>query len=388
MYTKWKQMTFIVLAVALCLSLGACGKGSGTSGNSGGGENSAPQEGSAQGTDQGAASGNASQASGEQSGTAGDSGDDFVEEDDGVDVSGMEVMDYNSILIAGNSAYEYYGFNEETADWYASVIKAAGEKLSGQAKVYALLAPTNMDVTLPTAIRKTVSSGDQGKAMEYIYGKIGPGVNCVNVLNNLKKHKKEYIYFRTDHHWTSLGAYYAYEKLMGAMGKTPNPVTGFKAVNFEQFLGSFYELAPLPQLAETPDTVTAYIPKGTNDLKYTDTNGNVVAWKVIEDVSDWNDATKFNTFISGDNPYVVIENPQITDGSACLVVKESYANALVPFLVDHYQTVHVVDYRYIQTNMDAFLKEHPVNDVIFINYINAGLADSNLTNLEKFVKAW
>ena len=73
---------------------------------------------------------------------------------------------------------------------------------------------------------------------------------------------------------------------------------------------------------------------------------------------------------SADKPLAVIENPDLDDGSSCVVVKESYGNCFVPFLVDHYQTVYVIDFRYTQNNVMDFVKEHKVQDLIIMNNIS------------------
>ena len=70
----------------------------------------------------------------------------------------------------------------------------------------------------------------------------------------------------------------------------------------------------------------------------------------------------------------VIQNPNITDGSSCLVLKESYANCLVPFLVDHYQTIYIVDFRYANVNVVDFIKEKQIKDFIAVN--NIGIINS------------
>ena len=88
-------------------------------------------------------------------------------------------------------------------------------------------------------------------------------------------------------------------------------------------------------------------------------------------MSDSSAGLKYNCFIGGDNPYTEIYNPTITDGSSCVIIKESYGNAFVPFLVDHYQTIYVIDYRYYQGNLTQFIQEHGVNDLIFLNNADA-----------------
>ena len=134
-----------------------------------------------------------------------------------------------------------------------------------------------------------------------------------------------------------------------------------------------------------PDTVVAYLPKGDIRLHYTDRNGKTYAWPLIHDVSDYPKGLKYSCFMAGDNPYTRIENRSLTDGSACVVIKESYGNALVPFLTDQYQTVHVIDYRYYGKTLSRFLASESVQDVIFINNISATRSSTLVGYLEKLV---
>jgi len=102
-------------------------------------------------------------------------------------------------------------------------------------------------------------------------------------------------------------------------------------------------------------------------------------WNIINDVSDYAPGVKYSCFIGGDNPFSWINNPDITDGSSCVVIKESYGNAFVPFLVDHYQMVYVVDYRYYEDNLIDFVKENcdkkfsPLNRIYNITWLNGCL---------------
>lgn len=66
-------------------------------------------------------------------------------------------------------------------------------------------------------------------------------INQVAVLDALKNHNSEYLYFKTDHHWTADGAYYAYKELMKAKGMTPSPLTDFTKSEYPGFVGSFYQ---------------------------------------------------------------------------------------------------------------------------------------------------
>ena len=105
-------------------------------------------------------------------------------------------------------------------------------------------------------------------------------------------------------------------------------------------------------------------------LVYTTDKGSSYSWDVIHDVSDYPSSIKYSTFIAGDNPFTEITNNNLQDGSACIVVKESFGNAFVPFLVDHYEKVYVVDYRYWNGNLIQMAKEKKVDDVIFVNNLS------------------
>ena len=170
-----------------------------------------------------------------------------------------------------------------------------------------------------------------------------------------------------------MGAYYAYEAWCKTKGIEPHPTDFFKEkYEFTGFLGTFYASSDQsPVLEKNPDTVLAFVPNGTNSEVFVDNNGEEMNWNVIRDVSEWARTSKYNCFIGGDNPYTVIENPTITDGSACILIKESYGNAFAPFLVDHYQHVYIIDYRYYEGNLTQFVKDKNVKDVILLNNMEA-----------------
>ena len=105
-------------------------------------------------------------------------------------------------------------------------------------------------------------------------------------------------------------------------------------------------------------------------MQYTDKNGKKISWDVIYDVSKYPANIKYSAFIGGDNPFTEITNEDIQDGSSCLVVKESFGNAFVPYLTDHYEKVYVVDYRYWEGSIVSLAEEKGVDDVLFVNNLS------------------
>lgn len=308
-----------------------------------------------------------------------------IDGNDGIDASGIKTTQYEVAFVAGDAAYEYSNLSEDLADRYAAAVKKAKSILGDKTTIYDIVIPTAMDVTLPDSIRSTVTGTKKQKdSISYVYSAIGDAAKCVDIIDVLRQHKKEYLYFKTDHHWTALAGYYTYREFCKLKGISANSLYDYKTVEFDGFTGSYIDHIDDPVLNTSTDKVIAYYPLSTNDMKFTDTSGSTLDWSVIQDVSDWNSSSKYNTFIGGDNPFSVITNPKINDGSSILVVKESFGNAVTPFFVDHYQNVYVVDYRYYNGTLSALASEYNITDMVFLTAISAGMG--NIASLEEFIQ--
>lgn len=299
------------------------------------------------------------------------------------------VEQLGAMLIVDNAAYEYYNFNQATADNYAATVNRAAAILDGKSKVYDMIIPTSMAITLPESYSGSTNSSDQKKAIDYMYSLISPNVNKIDIHSTLMAHKDEYIYFRTDHHWTALGAYYAYRDLMTAKGAVPAELTAFKEYKFEGFLGSFYaESGQKPSLGNTPDYVLAYEPTQLQKI-HTFTKSGEINYSIVSDGNKLSAANKYLSFVCGDHPYGIMTNPTITDGSSCLVIKESFGNAMVAYLTQNYQNVYVVDYRYINQvfpgTLRQFVDERGIQDVMFINNVSATRSPALVNAMSAFV---
>lgn len=305
-----------------------------------------------------------------------DEGDDTTVEDEPqhvvIEVQGDEER-YDAVYRVGDTGYEMYTYVESTAKKYADNINAIADAVKGTATVYMLPIPLSSGITLPDALYGKDVFSDQKAAEDGIIGFMNDSVVSVPLNKAMMAHRGEYIYFRTDHHWTATGAYYAYVEFCKLAGKTPTPLESFETEEFPGFLGTFYrDTNESSHLGDNPDTVVAYYPLSTEaTLDYTDKNGQVIRWPIIYDQSSAPASYKYGTFVGGDQPYTIIKNPALTDGSSCVVVKESFGNAFVPFLVDHYETVHVIDYRYWDGSVSDFVKTNGVDDVLFVNNLSA-----------------
>jgi hypothetical protein len=306
----------------------------------------------------------------------------IVEDSDGT-VDAAEGESLGSIFIVGGSAYNYYSFSQSCSDTYADTVNTLTDTLSGKSKVYSMIVPTSIDITLDDATRNSLTSSNQKKAILYMYSKMNKEVGKCYVYDVLHQHRDEYIYYRTDHHWTTLGAYYAYNVFIWQEGKTANSLDSYEKVVFENFRGSFYTQSGVSSLGDNPDTVIAYKPISTNRMELVNKRGEYTEYNIITDVSTWSATSKYSTFIGGDNIFSHISNPDISDGSSILVVKESYGNAFVPFLVDHYQDVYVVDYRYYTGTVSELVDTYDIGTVLLLNNIAATSTTSRVAEMQK-----
>lgn len=300
---------------------------------------------------------------------------------------------FDRVYVKGNRAFEIYSFSASASDRYVSIINSAAEKLNG-AEVYNIIVPLSYSVNLTKKEQKSIGASDVEEAISYMYGKMDSRVHTVEVLSGLLEHKEEYLYYRTDHHWTARGAYYAYQAFCEASGQTALPLDGWQKYEFEGFLGTLYSSAGKPSsLSATPDTVEAWVPNSTNSMRtfLAQSKSWTEDYPIVRRNTDAyyaNAASKYNCFIAGDHPLIEIKNPNpaSTNGKSIVVVKESYGNAFVPFLVDQYETVYVVDYRYFKKatgkTLPEFVSEVGADQVLFINYIYATSEKARLDELQ------
>ncbi len=311
-------------------------------------------------------------------------GDDYV--DAAIDVAPEQL---GTVYVSGDTGFELFYDYYPAADSYITMLNQLQSDLEGTASVYSVLAPLSCGINLTEQVQNKLGLGDQKAFIQYIADGTDESVRVVQSYDMIKAHNSEYLYFRTDHHWTALGAYYAYTAFCDVKGITPTPLDEFETVEFPDFLGSLYTGSnQAASLGNNPDTVVAYIPKATNTMQFWSSISNsMVDWNVIYDVSDYATWDKYFTFIAGDQAFAQIDNPDLQDGSACLLIKDSFGDAFAPFLVDHYEHVYIVDYRYF-TNYPAYngslyslIKDKGINDVIVMNNVDMVL-NSEIDQIE------
>ena len=296
---------------------------------------------------------------------------------------------FEGLYLNGDTAYQLYFFNKQNSDSYVALINKFAASVEGKAKVYDMIVPLHYQIALSKETVDKYKASDCKEAIDYMYGNLSNGIVSVDTLPNLISHNDEYLYFRTDHHWTARGAYYAYLAFCEEKGIEPTPLEDYRRLQFDGFLGTFYANAKQPTaMKQNPDYVEAFVPIGTNEEEVFDSNGVKIAeYAVVYTKADKYDAgNKYLTFIGGDQPLTKIHNPSISDGSSIVVIKESYGNAFVPFLVDSYEYVYVIDYRAWSGDLADFVVDTEIDDVLFLNVVSNTSTSERLKELSKIIK--
>ena len=286
--------------------------------------------------------------------------------------SNKKVVKYDTgVVVIGDTAYEQYNYVEDSSKKYIKAVNNIAKKMGKDVNVYDMIVPTSIGITLPDNKYNKVGSSDQKKSIQKMYDMLSDSVKTVDIYDEFMQHRTEYIYYRTDHHWTSLGAYYAYDAFCKVKEMMPNKLEDYKKASFGRFKGSFYGETNNAKSLRADKTEVLYpVNNEKISIKYTTESGETLKGKVIEDASSFSESLKYMAYIDGDNPYTVIRNKNIKDGSSCVVIKESFGNAFVPFLADHYSKIYVIDYRYWQGSISKLVKDKSATDVVFINNIS------------------
>ena len=292
----------------------------------------------------------------------------------------------DGLYVNGDTAYELYYFREQPSNNYIYIINEFAKQIGNKATIYDMIVPKHYQISFSDEIRKKTGASDCNEAIEYMYGKLADNVTPVRIIPELIKHNDEYLYFRTDHHWTARGAYYAYVEFCRQKGIDPTPLSSYTQTGkADGFLGSLYSSDKNKNPAameKNPDYIESFVPNGTNHLDVYNADGTYYDWFAIVNTK----ATRYDTcFISGDRPLIKIHNEQKPDGSSIVVIKESYGNAFVPFLVDSYEYVYVIDYRHWKGSLADFVTENAIEDVLFLNVIGNSTAYDNITALESII---
>lgn len=199
----------------------------------------------------------------------------------------------------------------------------------------------------------------------------------IDLTETMRSHKDEEIYYKTDHHWTSLGAYYAFEALHSALG-IQEPAKDYDIYPVtHSFSGT---LSSKSGYRKSLDTIEIYVPKGVNTdcvVSYIDEQKKSAS---IYDSGALEQKDKYEVFFGGNHTRVDITTP-LEEKKNLLLFKDSYANCFVQFLVPYYRSITIIDPRYYYDDIDKLIKDNEITDILFLYNANTFMTDNSLADV-------
>lgn len=214
---------------------------------------------------------------------------------------------------------------------------------------------------------------DQRQDIQDIAARV-QGVSFLNVTDALTQHADEAIYYRTDHHWTSLGAYYAFSDMAAGLGiEQPSEEYDVFPVT-DSFEGT---LASKSGCHAVTDVIVLYVPK-TDIEYYVTVDGERTA--TMYDREKLEEKDQYAVFLGGNDARVDITTTAET-GRTLLIFKDSYANCFLQFLLPYYDRIILLDARYYYGDADSVISREGVTDVLFLYNANTFLTDRVLADV-------
>lgn len=296
-----------------------------------------------------------------------------------IDVMGKK--ENNGVYIGKDGyLFEKFKYNDnekENANTNAKIISDFANKMNEQnIPTYFVLAPNSIYIN-NYKLPNNVEVPNQEEIIKQIYGKI-ENTNNINVIESLKKeNKNKQLYFKTDHHINSDGAYVIYTEYCKAANIAKKEIDNFNRVTVSnEFLGTFDSKAQL--LNQQPDELFVYKNQNNTNIKEAIYDKQTTNSIFNEEYLKGKD--KYSYFLNGNNSRAIIKT-NVNNDKKLLVIKDSYAHIMSQFLCQDYSEVHFLDPRYTNFDYVEYAKENEITDVLFLYNVSTFAQDTNLKKI-------
>lgn len=282
---------------------------------------------------------------------------------------GIGKKEINQIYI-GDDGYLIENYNKPVnTEQIAGILKTfAGKEEVQKNQIHLMLVPTAI-YTCKDKLPEFAPVEDQMKTAGKIYELSGiEAIDCSQDLAEQEKEGQKQLYYRTDHHWTTYGAYIGYLAFCREKGMTPVPLEELEAETVtEDFCGTIY--SKVNDYSQKGDPITIYQnPADRLTVFYEDTKETFDSLYNLDYIKQ---KDKYSLFLNNLHPLIEITNENAESERELVLIKDSYANSMVPFLTHHFKKIYVFDTRYYKLGPSAFIKEHEgVTDVLILYNMN------------------
>lgn len=220
---------------------------------------------------------------------------------------------------------------------------------------------------------------DQTQMFSMVRKDLGDSVEWIDVSTELNKHKTEKIYYKTDHHWTTLGAFYAFQATAPSLGiegdlsgkyvshAVSNSFNGMLASKSGVNLGEKEQIDIYVPTEEDTDLIIDYVDEGKRSTS-------------LYDSSKLKEKDQYTVFLGGNSSLLDIRTVS-TSTKRLLLVKDSFANSFIPFLTPYYREIVVVDPRYYSGTINDLMDSYRISEVLFLYSGNTFFKDNNISGV-------
>ncbi|WP_339311201.1 DHHW family protein [Paenibacillus sp. FSL M7-0896] len=247
---------------------------------------------------------------------------------------------------------------------------------------YMMLVPTAASI-LEDKLPPYASGGGERVYSDKIKESDLGNIRYIDAFPALEANKEQPLYYKTDHHWTTKGAFLAYRELGAPMSFTPKNENDFNIREVTgQFYGSLYSKSGFRHVQ--PDSIELYDPRTPADISvdYVDEQQSADSMYAMENLTK---KDKYTVFFNGNHGLLRITTGN-TEGRRLLIVKDSYANSLIPFLTSHFSEIDVVDLRYYDGDLLKLTEERQIRDMLILYNITTFVEDPSITSLADSVE--
>lgn len=287
----------------------------------------------------------------------------------------------NNVYICDDK-YLISKFNKPNKEDINEKLKAINTfiKVNSKLSNYIMIVPTKIK-TLEDKLPFFAPSYDQLKYINNFYSSLDKSVKKINVFDILNNNKNKYIYYKTDHHWTTEGAYLAYLEFCKTAKLTPKLSKDYNIDTVSNsFYGTLYSKSGIKSVS--PDKINVYIPKKEDNVivNYIEEKKKSVS---LYNSKRLNTKDKYSLFTDGNHPLIKINTSSESDKNI-LIIKDSYANSIVPFLTTNYKNILVVDLRYYANKIQDLIKDNNITDTLILYNANTFFEDESILDISEY----
>lgn len=268
-----------------------------------------------------------------------------------------------------------YGGSAKSGRNYAATLNLYKRTFGSSLNIYSMVVPLATEYYCPEKARKITRP--IFPVIKAINDSLR-GVVAVDAYGALAAHVDEPIFFRTDHHWAPLGAYYAAADFAKKAGVPYLPLSSYEPDTIHRFVGTMYGYSKDISVKNAPEDFIYYRPRGV------DYHTTYIVYNLDEDFHITSETKPFSstyfkkyhdgasgaycTFMGGDQATVKVET-SVNNHRRLIILKDSYGNAVPSFLFGSFEEIHVVDFRYFTRNIVDYVRDNGITDMLFVHNI-------------------